>query len=96
MTDIQLLSEQMNRIEAMLFASKRVFTIQEASVFTNLTERTIYKKTSLGEIPHYKQAGKLYFDRLELENWLLEKRGFCKDDIRKAAATYCMKNPLKR
>ncbi len=90
MTDIQILSEQMNRIETMLFATKKVFTIQEAAKFTTLTERTIYKKTSLGEIPHYKQAGKLFFDRIELENWLLANRGFSKDDISRAAATYNM------
>lgn len=95
MTEVKKLSEQLERIEAMLFASKRVFTIQEAAKFTNLTERTIYKKTSQGEIPHYKQAGKLYFDRVELEDWLLENKGFSKAEIRKAASTYQMNHNLK-
>lgn len=96
MTELKTLSEQMNRIESMLFMSKRVFTIQEASKFTNLTERTIYKKTSLGEIPHSKQAGKLYFDRLELEDWLLENKGYSKDEISRVAATYNMNASFKR
>ena len=96
MTEFERLSEQMNRIETMLFSTKRVLNIQETSKFTNLTERTIYKKTSLGEIPHYKQAGKLFFDRLELEEWLLSNRGFSKDDISRAAATYNMNANLNR
>ncbi len=88
-------TEQLNRIEAMLFSTKRVFTIQEAALFTSLSERTIYKKTSLGEIPHYKQAGKLFFDRRELESWLLSNRGFSKEDLSRAAATYKMNVKLK-
>jgi excisionase family DNA binding protein len=95
MTDIQSLSDQLNRIEVMLFSSKRVFTIQEAAIFTSLSERTIYKKTSLGEIPHYKQSGKLFFDRNELEFWLLSNRGFSKEDVSRAAATYNMNVKLK-
>ncbi|MBR8535125.1 helix-turn-helix domain-containing protein [Carboxylicivirga sediminis] len=82
--------------EEILPFTKKALTIKEASVFTDLTERTIYKKTSLGEIPHYKQAGKLFFDRLELEDWLLANRGFSKADISRAAATYNMNASLNR
>jgi excisionase family DNA binding protein len=96
MTDLekQELREIIN--EEILPFTKKALTIKEASVVTDLTERTIYKKTSLGEIPHYKQAGKLFFDRLELEDWLLSNRGFSKDDISRAAATYNMNMNLKR
>ncbi|PTN09313.1 excisionase family DNA binding protein [Mangrovibacterium marinum] len=95
MIDFNSLSEKLDSIESMLSNQKRVFTIQEAAKFTNLAERTIYKKTSEGEIPHYKQAGKLYFDRRELEDWLLANRGFSKEDISRAAATYNMNMNLK-
>ncbi len=80
----------------MLSMSKKVLTKEEAAIFTNLSERTIYKKTSLGEIPHYKQAGKLFFNRLELEDWLLSNRGFSKEDISRAAATYNMNASFNR
>lgn len=43
------------------FAQKLILNIEEAATLCNLTQRTIYKNTSLGEIPHYKQSGKLYF-----------------------------------
>ncbi len=82
--------------EEVLPFTKKAITLKEASIITTLTERTIYKKTSLGEIPHYKQAGKLFFDRIELEDWLLANRGFSKEDISRAAATYNMNASLNR
>ncbi|WP_289054321.1 helix-turn-helix domain-containing protein [Carboxylicivirga marina] len=90
MTDLE--KQELRSIirEEILPFSKKALTLKEASIVTSLTERTIYKKTSLGEIPHYKQSGKLFFDRLELESWLLENRGFSKEDISRAAATYNM------
>ncbi len=47
--------------ESLQIPKKKVLNIEETSEFIGLTTRTIYKKTSLGEIPHYKQSGKLYF-----------------------------------
>lgn len=94
MNDTRELKELLISILAKLDYSKRVLNIKETSEFTGLTERTIYKKTSGGEIPHYKQAGKLFFNREELEDWLLENKGFSKDDISRAAATYNMNSQL--
>ncbi len=76
-------------------AQKQILRLEEAAEFCGITTRTIYKKTSLGEIPHYKQAGKLYFKLDELEAWLTEKKGFYKPDISKIASTYIMQQKLK-
>lgn len=46
--------------------------IQEASQITSLEVGTIYQKTSKGEIPHYKQGGKLRFLPSELRAWMLQ------------------------
>ncbi len=69
-------------------AQKRILNIEEAAEFCRITPRTIYKKTSLGLIPHYKQAGQLYFKVDELEKWLTKNKGFNKEEISKRAATY--------
>lgn len=95
MTEFKRLSEQMERIQEMLQEKKRVFNVKETSRFTGFTERTIYKKTSEGTIPYYKQSGKLYFDREELEDWLLKNKGFSKDEISREAATYNLNEHLK-
>ncbi len=96
MTELEIIKRELKCIKEMLSMSKKVLTKEEAAIFTNLSERTIYKKTSLGEIPHYKQAGKLFFNRLELEDWLLSNRGFSKEDISRAAATYNMNASFNR
>ncbi len=62
-------------------SQKSVFNLDEAAQFCEITIKTIYKKTSKGEIPHYKQAGKLFFKRVDLEAWLTEKKGYYKPDI---------------
>ena len=64
-------------------AQKSILTIKEAAQFCELSTRTIYKKTSLGEIPHYKQSGKLYFKVDELEEWMTKEKGIDKEEIRK-------------
>lgn len=52
----------------------RTMNMREASKFLELTRQTLYRKTSKNEIPHYKRAGRVFFDRQELEDWLLGKR----------------------
>ncbi len=46
--------------------------IQQASVFLNLAQQTIYGKVSTRTIPFIKKGGKLMFQKSKLETWLLE------------------------
>ena len=82
-----LINEVMSKSDA---GQKSVFNLDEAAMFCGITTRTIYKKTSNGEIPHYKQAGKLFFKRVDLEAWLTEKKGCYKPDISAKGSTYHM------
>ncbi len=80
--------ERLNNIENLLSLSKTVLNIDEVSKLTGLSKSTIYKFTHLGKIPFYKQAKHLFFDRMEIENWLKTNRGFNTDLIDKASSTY--------
>ena len=42
----------------------------EASAYLDLPKQRIYKLSAAGAIPHVKQAGRLLFDRVELDQWL--------------------------
>lgn len=54
---------------------KDILTIEEASEFLELSVSRLYKMTSNKEIPHYKPGGKkIYLNRLELEQWILNSR----------------------
>ena len=73
--------------------SKEVLTFDEASQFTGLSKSYLYKLTSGQKIPHYKPAGKMcYFNREELQQWLMQNRVSTRDEIVGKAQNYCMTN----
>lgn len=74
-------------------ASKGVLTFEEAAAFTGISKSYLYKLTSTKQVPHYKPAGKmLYFNRSELESWLLSRRISTTDEVSAKAQTYCLSN----
>lgn len=94
-TENSNIQEQLNRIEASLLTQKNVLTFDEAANFTGLSKSYLYKLTSAQKIPHYKPAGKIiYFDREELEAWLLQNRVSTSDELENKAQAYCMSNKI--
>jgi len=49
--------------------------IDEAAEFLSLKKSTLYSKVCRRELPFYKQAGRLYFFRSELLNWIKSGSG---------------------
>ncbi|MDX2442447.1 MAG: helix-turn-helix domain-containing protein [Bacteroidales bacterium] len=89
---LQKQDERLKNIENLLSLSKTVLNIDEVSKLTGLSKSTIYKFTHKGKIPHYKQAKHLFFDRVEVENWLKAIRGFNSEEIEKQASSYVILN----
>ena len=72
--------------------TKEVLTSDEAARYMGVSKSYLYKLTMRQQIPHYKPMGKMvYFNRLELENWLQNNRVSTEDEISQQAQTYCMK-----
>lgn len=70
--------------------TKAVLTVDEAARYMGIAKSTLYKMTMRREIPFSKPSGKVcYFDRLELEAWLMSNRQATADEIRDKAQTYC-------
>ncbi len=70
-----IIISKLEKIEQLsMLAAKNVLTIEDASVLTGLAKSSIYRMTSQRQIPHSKRGNSLYFDRKELENWMLEYR----------------------
>lgn len=79
-----------NKLSAL---QKDVLTLEDVAQYTGLSRSQIYKLTSSGEIPHYKPNGKyIYFDRLEVDNWLRRNRIASSDEVASKAAGYCHNN----
>jgi excisionase family DNA binding protein len=58
--------------------------IEKAAVYLDLPKQRLYRLTASGEIPHYKQEGRLLFHRGELDAWLARfaegERGWMADE----------------
>lgn len=87
------IKERLETIENLLRSQKEVLTLDDVSKFTGLSKSHLYKLTSNGKIPHYKPNGKyLFFDRLEIQKWLLTNRVKTVDEIDAEASTYVTLN----
>ncbi|MBK5214894.1 MAG: helix-turn-helix domain-containing protein [Flavobacteriaceae bacterium] len=71
---------------------KNVLNLNEACKYLELSQSHLYKLTSTGSIPHYKPNGKkLYFNREELDQWLMRNRNTTQEEIEQQAADYLIK-----
>lgn len=71
---------------------KEILTIEEASEFLGLSVSRLYKMTSNKEIPHYKPGGKkIYLNRKELEQWILNSRVASNNDLDEELDSYLYK-----
>ncbi|MCK9639987.1 MAG: helix-turn-helix domain-containing protein [Prolixibacteraceae bacterium] len=83
------IEKRLSNIENMLLSQKNALTFDEGAIFTGIGKSHLYKLTSGGIVPHYKPRGKMiYFDRAELEKWLLQNRVTPADEIEAMANTY--------
>lgn len=73
------------RTDDQAHAPHAVLNVDEAAALTGFAKSTIYKMTSGGTMPHSKRGKKLYFDRQEIEAWLLQERQTTKSDIERLA-----------
>ena len=89
------LDERLSRIENMLLSQKTVLNFEEASVYTGLSKSHLYKLTSTGGVPCYKPTGKkLYFNKEELDEWMLRNKKLSQDEIDDKAENFLMERGL--
>lgn len=89
--------EELNKVAEIvtaktLFCTKEVLNSSEAAQYMGISKSYLYKLTMRREIPHYKPMGKVcYFNRRELEQWLMTNRSSTADEINRDAQAYCMR-----
>jgi excisionase family DNA binding protein len=73
---ISSLAEEVKQIKALILESSTIdgtdslLTIEETSEFLHVKKQTLYSYVSKGLIPHHKKAGRLYFLKNELIDWI--------------------------
>ncbi|MCE1165313.1 MAG: helix-turn-helix domain-containing protein [Bacteroidetes bacterium] len=84
------ITEKLDNIEkALKDNAAKPMCFEEASKYLNLSKSHLYKLTSTGVIPHYKPGGKIiYFEKSELDEWILSKPVRCKSQIDRLANKY--------
>lgn len=72
-----------------------ILNIREAAAFLKLKITTLYEKTSQKIIPHFKKGNKLYFNRIELEEWIKKGKVKTRTETEGEAATYLLNEKQK-
>lgn len=86
MEPVEELLERLSALENNIYTTKTVLTFNEACIYMGVSESLLYKLTSAHEVPHYKPRGKmLYFNKEELDHWLLQNNMPTISTIEKAA-----------
>jgi excisionase family DNA binding protein len=68
-------------------ALEQAIGVEEAAKLTGLCVNTLYEKTRLREIPHYKKGKRLYFRPSELAAWIGAGRIRTREETEALAAT---------
>lgn len=91
------LSALSRRIAEQNILLKPVLNFEEACDYLSISASHLYKLTAQKDIPHYcPQGKKIYFDREEIEGWLLRNKQSSHDEIEKAARDYVLRNRRRR
>lgn len=53
---------------------KTVMDTDAFCAYTGISKQTVYRKTASGEIPHSKRGKRLYFDKKEIDDWLMSNK----------------------
>lgn len=93
---LQSIEIRQRNIENLLLSQKSVMSFDEMAIYSGLSKSYLYKLTCTGGVPCYKPNGKnIYFDRKEVDQWLLRNRKATTDEIESKASTYIVKNLSK-
>lgn len=87
--DLYIIDDRLRNIESLLLSQKVVLNFNEAAAYTSLSKSYLYKLTSSAGIPCYKPQGKqIYFNKQELDQWLLQNRKATANELESQAATF--------
>lgn len=87
--DLNIIDDRLRNIESLLLLQKVVLNFNEAANYTSLSKSYLYKLTSSGGIPCYKPQGKqIYFNKQEIDNWLLQNRKATNIELENQASTF--------
>ena len=96
--EAKILNELQELKKLTLLGVKKVLTMSDCSLLTSLSKSHIYKLVMNKKIPYWKSdGGKMtYFDKQEIETWLLQHRVKTIAEIESEAENYVVLGRWKR
>lgn len=89
MEHLQSIDDRLRSIETLLQSQKTVLNFEEVAAYTGLSKSYLYKLTSSGGIPCFKPQGKhIYFNKQEIDSWLMQNRKPTTRELDSKAATF--------
>jgi excisionase family DNA binding protein len=83
--------KQLDEIKALiLLSAKNVLTIDEVALLTDLSVSCLYKKTCSRQIPFYRSGKRIYFNRKEIEDWMMKCHTVANSDTEQDTVSDCM------
>ena len=87
------IDERLERLERLvMLGTKNVLNTSEVALLLNLSEDRVRHLVHDREIPHYKQGGRLYFSKQEIEQWQMQNRIATNAELNEKADFYNFKH----
>ena len=85
-------------VRILTMESKHILNVDEAATMLNVSKQYIYKLCQKNELPYFISKGgkKYFFERKDLESWMLGTRVSSKKELESKAIDYCMRKPIAR
>lgn len=92
MENVLSIEQRLQNLENLLLSQKTVLSFDEMSIYSGLSKSYLYKLTCTGGVPCYKPNGKnIYFDKKEVDRWLLRNRKATNEELDSQASTFLTK-----
>jgi len=89
MTTLEDIAQRLDRLEALtVLASKTVLDINDVAQLTGYSVKYLRLLIARREIPHYRRGNRLYFNREEIEDWMMGTRIPTNEEMRIKAMGY--------
>ncbi|MEK6492496.1 helix-turn-helix transcriptional regulator [Myroides odoratimimus] len=93
MENIKLILDKLDYLEQLIISNhKEILSVEELEKYTGFKKSYIYHLVHYSKIPYSKPNGKyLFFQKSEINEWLLKNKSLSDDQIQEKAREYVLK-----
>lgn len=89
MTTLEDIAKRLDRLETLtVLSAKNVLDINDTAELTGYSVKYLRQLIARRDIPHYRRGNRLYFNRDEIEDWMMGERIPTNEEINIKAMGY--------